>query len=267
MSVKGTNGLGEIFLFLLHAIEDSIIQNKKYSKNRIIEWTNDPDCIGDTLDLRNFFEKDNFSLINNERPEIKKNDNESFFIGKWARSKEVKIASNINLSPKLAYVAGLYLAEGTDHDKMIKMYISKVSSFNFSFTSTEDNSLNLVLSIIRKIIKENEIISTWKVKVGSQYFTELSTISNKLNVPMLRGGDKGQGKLRTIELSLAIKNWAIRVCPSMKKYENSFSHLEPTGSGVARIDFSSRSYYCKWLFPVFMYTLFSKIVEDPKNFT
>lgn len=75
----------------------------------------------------------------------------------------------------------------------------------------------------------------------------------------------GDGKLRTMEISLAIKNWALEVAPIMRSYEHRFSHVEPTGAGVARIDFTASSALCKWYFPLIMYTLFAQSVNDPTS--
>ena len=266
MSVQGTNGLGEIFLYILHSIEDSILNNCQKSKNDLIEWRGKPDAIGEKEKTIDFFTNHNYGKINGDRPKFSHSEDPKLVIGKWSRSKEVCISSVIQFTPKLAYVSGLYLAEGSDHDRMISMYNSKQTGLNFSFTSSEDNSLSIVISQIQNIIKNSPVISTWKVKVGSQYFTELVSMSNKLNVPMLRGGKKGQGKLKTVELSLAIKSWALEVCPTMEQFKDRFTHLEPTGAGVARIDFTSPSTYCKWLFPIFMSSVFSKVMPDPAHF-
>jgi hypothetical protein len=80
---------------------------------------------------------------------------------------------------------------------------------------------------------------------------------------MLRGGNSGDGKMRTMEISLAIKNWALGVITCMKEYEDKYSHVEPTGAGVPRIDFSASSSLCKWYFPLIMYTVFGKIIKNP----
>jgi hypothetical protein len=90
---------------------------------------------------------------------------------------------------------------------------------------------------------------------------------------MLRGGASGDGKLRTVEISLSIKQWGLDVAdapfegsePSLlhRHYADRYSHVEPTGAGVARIDFWASSSLCRWYFPLIMYTVFGTIIPDP----
>jgi hypothetical protein len=47
------------------------------------------------------------------------------------------------------------------------------------------------------------------------------------------------------------------------EYADRYSHVEPTGSGVARIDFWASSTLCRWYFPLLMHTVFGGIVADP----
>jgi hypothetical protein len=101
------------------------------------------------------------------------------------------------------------------------------------------------------------------VKVGSQYFPELVVIGLKNAVPMLRGGVSGDGKLRTVEISVAIKDWALGVAPSMLPYADKYSHVEPTGAGVARIDMWASPTLCRWFFPLLLYATFGATVTDP----
>lgn len=75
-----------------------------------------------------------------------------------------------------------------------------------------------------------------------------------------------------MEISLAIKEWALSVADTpivggqsllRQDYADCYSHVEPTGAGVARIDFAASSSLCRWYFPLLMYTVFSGIVADP----
>lgn len=84
---------------------------------------------------------------------------------------------------------------------------------------------------------------------------------------MLRGGSSGDGKLRTMEISIAIKDWALEVAPSMQPFAEKYSHVEPTGAGVPRIDFWASSALCRWYFPLVIYTTFGEnVVEPDKEF-
>jgi hypothetical protein len=152
------------------------------------------------------------------------------------------------------------------------MFGDRPGALGLGFTSSEGTSLELMLRTLRKLFAKDDCVDGWKVKVGSQYFPELVMTGLKHGVPMLRGGNSGDGKLRTIEISLSIKEWALNVAdaplngiPSMLRqdYAGRYSHVEPTGAGVARIDFWASSTLCRWYFPLLMYTVFSGIVADP----
>lgn len=164
----------------------------------------------------------------------------------------------------MCYVAGLYLAEGsTPKASLFSMFKNKAEKFSMGFTSTENESIELLLRALKRMFKAEDCVSTWKVKVGSQYFPELVVIGMKNGVPMLRSGNSGDGKMRTMEISLAIKQWALDVAPCLVEYADKYSHVEPTGAGVARIDFSASSSLCRWFFPVLMYTVFGEIYSSP----
>lgn len=80
---------------------------------------------------------------------------------------------------------------------------------------------------------------------------------------MLRSGESGDGKMRTMEISLAIKAWALEVAPCLTYYADKYSHVEPTGAGVARIDISASSALCRWFFPILMYAVFGELYSAP----
>ena len=90
-------------------------------------------------------------------------------------------------------------------------------------------------------------------------------IGLKNGVPMLRGGRSGDGKLRTMEISTALKPWALDTAPALIPFEDKFSHVEPTGAGLARLDFSASPTLCKWFFPLLMFATFGDTVEDPSE--
>ena len=124
---------------------------------------------------------------------------------------------------------------------------------------------------LRKIFPKEDCLDAWKVKVGSQYFPELVVTGLKHGVPMLRGGASGDGKLRTMEISLAIKEWALNIADAplngktsilRQDYADRYSHVEPTAR-VASIDFWASSTLCRWYFPLLMFTVFNGIITDP----
>jgi hypothetical protein len=161
----------------------------------------------------------------------------------------------------------LYLAEGTTPKSVLfQMFKSRPKGLALGFTSSENTSLALMLRALGNLFPQEQCLDAWKVKVGSQYFPELVVIGLKNAVPMLRGGNSGDGKLRTMEISLAVKEWALELADCIQPYADRFSHVEPTGAGVPRIDFWASSSLCRWYFPLIMYATFGNSVPDPTQF-
>jgi hypothetical protein len=270
----GLNGIGELFLKMMHEIEDSILQDRRLSSTGLVEWLDQPSSLGQNLDLFDFFTNNEYGKINNEHPiELEINGEE--IVGKWRRSKETNIRRNLRIDPLWCYISGLYLAEGTTpKEKFFKMFSTKPGSLALGFTSSEGPSLELMLRTLQKLFRRNDCLEGWKVKVGSQYFSELVVSGLKQGMPMLRGGASGDGKLRTMEISLEIKNWALEIADISlngkisilrNEYSDRYSHVEPTGAGVARIDFWASSTLCRWYFPLVMYTVFGGIILNPST--
>jgi len=269
--VGGLNGFGELFLKMLHEIEDSILRDSATSASGLVEWIGQPSQIGQILDLQQFFTTNAYGCIARQRPNWLAH-NAAYLKGQWPRSGETMLLRQLRIDPLWCYTSGLYLAEGTtDKAKLFRMFSESPGSLGLSFTSSEGTSIELMLRTLHRLFPIAECVDAWKVKVGSQYFPELVVTGLKHGVSMLRGGNSGDGKLRTMEISLAIKEWALAVADDplgqasllRQHYSNRFSHVEPTGSGVARIDFWCSSKLCRWYFPLLMYTVFGEIVADP----
>ena len=261
--LSGLNGFGELFLKIMHEIEQSIYDDSQFSMSGLIEWNGIPSAIGTEIDVVDFFKNNPYGSINKERPSFSKSGIE--LIGLWPRSNEVILNNKVRLDPLFCYVSGLYLAEGsTTKSELFAMYERRTKPMSLGFTSTENNSIELVLRTLKKMFRSENCLQYWKVKVGSQYFPELVVIGIKHGVPMMRGGKSGDGKLKTMEISLSIKNWALELAPCLMEYEDKYTHVEPTGAGIARIDFSASSSLCKWFFPMLMYTVFGETYEAPR---
>lgn len=262
--IGGLTGFNELFLKMLHEIEESIHKNTKISTQGLVSWIDVPSDIGESINIKNFFLSNNYGVIGGERPYLQKKG--IYLEGKWPRSKDITIKSEFIIDPLWCYVSGLYLAEGrTPKHLFFSMFERglKGEGLSLGFTSSENISIDLMLSALGKLFLEESCMDAWKIKVGSQYFPELVVIGLKNGVPMLRGGNSGDGKLRTMEISLALKDWALELAPSLKPYSDKYSHVEPTGAGLARIDFWSSSALCKWFFPLIMYAVFGRLVNDP----
>lgn len=269
--VGGVNGMGELFLKMLHEIEGSIENDSQVSLQGLIRWNDIPSKIGEVIDIADFFRYHNFGKQAGQRPNIEKGSwslfetSEPFLKGQWPRSKRISLSRTLRLDPLWCYTSGLYLAEGTtDKAVMFCMFSRGIGNkIGLGFTSSENTSLDLILRALQKLFPLGQCLDAWKVKVGSQYFPELVVTGLKNGVPMLRGGSSGDGKLRTMEISIAIKDWALKVAPSMLPFAEKYSHVEPTGAGVPRIDFWASSALCRWYFPLVIYTAFGKNVTDP----
>lgn len=270
--VGGLSGVGELFLKMLHEIEDSILRDVQQSSSSLVEWNNTPSLTGNVLDLKNFFGTHPYGIINLERPKSLVEDGDQL-VGQWRRSSVTTIARNLRLDPLWCYTSGLYLAEGTtDKNKLFAMCSQTPGALSLGFTSSEGTSIELMLRTLSRLVPMGACLDAWKVKVGSQYFPELVVNGLKNGVAMLRGGASGDGKLRTMEISLAVKQWALEVADAAlhgrqsmlsAQFADRYSHVEPTGSGVARIDFWASSTVCRWYFPILMYAVFGEIVTDP----
>jgi hypothetical protein len=270
--VGGVTGFGELFLKMLHEVESSTQQDEQTSTQGLIIWNDTPSKVGELIDVRNFFTSHPYGALGHTRPVI--TDGNTLFssgakdtlYGQWPRSKEIRLKATIRINPVWCYTAGLYLAEGTTgKDKMLAMYARSPNGFGLGFTSSENTSLELLLRSLQMLFQPEDCLDAWKVKVGSQYFPELVVIGLKNGVPMLRGGVSGDGKMRTMEISLAIRDWAIAVAPCLIPYSEKYSHVEPTGAGVARIDFWASSTLCRWYFPLLLYAVFGATITDPVN--
>ena len=269
----GLNGAGELFLKMMHEVEDSVLQDSKISSSGLVEWINQPSEVGEFLDLFDFFKSNPYGQINNSHPMELALLGDNQIVGKWRQSSETTLQRHLRLDPLWCYIAGLYLAEGTTpKEALFRMFRDRPGSMALGFTSSEGTSIELMLRTLRKLFPKEVCVDAWKVKVGSQYFPELVVTGLKFGMPMLRGGNSGDGKLRTMEISLAIKEWALHVADAplngrtsilRQDYAECYSHVEPTGAGVARIDFWASSTLCRWYFPLLMYTVFSGIVADP----
>lgn len=262
MHVGGLNGFGELFLKILHEIEESIYHDVQLSMQGLVEWRGKPSELGEKIDVRQFFSSSNYGTLAGERPSIWEEANLLF--GKWPRSKQVQMHRSMSIDPLFCYVSGLYLAEGTTpKSSMFSMFDKPVHGLNLGFTSSEGVSLDLIFRSLKKLFRIEDCVDAWKIKVGSQYFPELVVIGLKNGVPMLRGGVSGDGKLRTMEISIALKQWALEIAPALTPFQQKYSHVEPTGAGLARIDFWASSSLCKWYFPLLMYAAFGNHIKDP----
>ena len=265
-SVTGVTGFGELFLKILYEVEQSIADDSRLSPQGLVEWNDAPSSCGEVVDLMRFFRSGSLGQIGLQRPRIERREG-SYLVGRWPRSKRVYVAAQLRISPLWCYSSGLYLAEGTTaKSKLFSMYVRPESGFGLGFTASDNASVDIMLRALSTLFRKTDILTAWKVKVGSQYFPELAVIGMKNTVPMLRGGASGDGKLRTMEISLAIRDWALAVVPALTVFDERYSHVEPTGAGLPRVDFWASSALCKWYFPLVLYGTFGPTVDPLADF-
>lgn len=246
----------------MHEMEYSIYSDMRVSPSELIEWNATPSLVGKDVDIVDFFNNSPYAEIGGRRAVLHKEG--AVVHGKWRNSILYELKPSFKIDPLWCYVSGLYLAEGsTPKSNLFTMYHEKSTAFSFGFTSTENESIALIIRSLKKLFAPEVCVNMWKIKVGSQYFPELVVIGLKNGVPMLRGGKSGDGKVRSMEISLSVKRWALEVAPCLKEYEDKFSHVEPTGAGIPRIDFSASSSICRWYFPLLMYAVFGEKYPSP----
>ncbi len=269
--VGGLNGIGELFLKMFHDIEETLLLDAQASSSGLVEWSDTPSKVGRAIEVEDFFLHHEFGKIAGERPAFAEQEG-AYLRGQWRRSNEVLLSPSLRVTPLWCYTSGLYLAEGTTpKEALFSMYTARPSGFALGFTSSEGASIELVLRALRSLFAPQLCLESWKIKVGSQYFPELVVTGLKHGVPMLRGGRSGDGKLRTMEISLAVRSWALGIADLElnatsvlhQEYADRFTHVEPTGAGVARIDFSASSSLCRWYFPLLMFSVFSSFISKP----
>ena len=261
--VGGVTGFGELFLKMLHELENSILNDMQISHQGLIRWNDIPSNVGQVINIKEFFESNSYGQIGGERPKVEPQSSTTI-IGRWRRNDSTILRSTIRIDPLWCYTSGLYLAEGsTSKSIFFSMFQKKPRGFALGFTSSENTSLELILRALQKLFRPQDCLTAWKIKVGSQYFPELVVVGLKNAVPMIRGGESGDGKLRTIEISLAIKDWGLGVAPALVPFSDKYSHVEPTGAGVPRVDFWASATLCRWYFPLVMYATFGGIINDP----
>ncbi len=160
-----------------------------------------------------------------------------------------------DLGPLTSYAAGLYFAEGTS-DKQVLLHfhepICAGSSVALSFNSSENSSLTVFLGSLRECLGSvGGAISSWKVKVGSQYMYEMQVIGEFFQAPMVRQGPKGQGKSRSCVQAGLVRDWFLREFSALGGADVHFSHIEYTGAGVARVQVDCSSSPARLLFSLY----------------
>jgi len=159
-------------------------------------------------------------------------DADFFQIGK---SKKVKVVvrRKLKMTPFILLSAGIYLAEGDTKKDDFFVFENESVSLNVALTSSETDYIRAFIELLETV--GNNLVQSWKVKVGTKYQWETEELAQKLGVITLRGGEKGQGYVRTLELDKELKNWGLSNHPILKEYSELYHHSEITGVGIPRV--------------------------------
>jgi hypothetical protein len=87
------------------------------------------------------------------------------------------------------------------------------------------------------------------------------TVGNKMGVPLLRRGPKGQGAASGFEIVEAAKDWALKAMPSLRSVSSSFDHVEFTGAGIPRVDI-----FYDQVLAIYLFSIMRNLVLDPSEF-
>ena len=170
------------------------------------------------------------------------------------------------LSPILCLMLGYYLAEGSSSKSAYFTFRDKYEqSISLGFNSSEEDTLRVFFNGLDVLFPNSRtnIVTGWLVKIGSKYFPESITVSEKLGIPLTRRGPKGQGAAGSIEFTKTIRDWALDQFPLMKAWADKFLHIEFTGAGVPRVDIRCASFPAEFLAAVICDSLFlSESIEE-----
>jgi len=239
--LKGSNDFLPFLLYIIFICQVCII-NGKIEDSGIKFFENPRTYSKFRINLQQFLQKGENSIYFNKKNELKRyivRGNGDFLIIKKERGKSFEIRRTLCITPLFALFAGYYLAEGNSHDIIFdfwKGYVEKgFSSYSVGLTSSEKKFLLVTLDVLKSIFRNpKDYFNSWKIKFGCQYFPETIALGERLGIPFIRGGKKGQGKFRSIEISKYVGKWGSEEFPFLNEYYTLFSHIEATGTGVGR---------------------------------
>jgi hypothetical protein len=178
-------------------------------------------------------------------------------------SESFEVPKVIGLTPLVCLFAGLYLAEGaTPKSKLFHYSDERVGGLGVALTASEDDTLSVCMnSISSLVVSDFGKVQAWRLKIGAKYFPEAATVGNKIGVPVLRRGPKGQGAASAFELVEAVSEWARKAMPSLEGVSKRFDHLEYTGAGIPRVDI----FYDDSI-AVFLFSIMRNLIINPSEF-
>lgn len=255
-----SNYFGELFLHIVEGIQDSVVENTSTVTEEgevWIEWNHPPkESYGFGLDTESFIEQSEYTKYitgtgNERRYRIIDRAEDSIVLRKYGVSDEYSftVPTILDITPEIAFGAGLYFAEGDSPKERIagsrelEPYYDEPGSsgkLSLGFNSSTNPPMHITFSVMEELFPnfKSEVMSRWKLKIGSAYEPETIAVAEKLGMTFLRKGDLGQGTSRAFALGQSLIPWALSVLPTLEPYAEFFTHIEPTGAGIPRIDLS-----------------------------
>ena len=233
-----------LWLNIEHIIVDNIVNNIPVSENEEFVFYRKPHESEYFLDVEKYAKSIKWkNKISIGRYAVKKLQ-ETIVLSRSKRA-EIQLEKSFPLSSLSCLVSGLYLAEGSTKKDYFFLFEAEQVTLNVSLTHTDPVNIEAFCKFLEYM--GTNLIVSWKVKVGTKYAWEVEQLAQRYGVVTLRGGEKGQGYLRTSELDYETKNWAISHVKYLGNYSELFHHTEITGVGVPRIDISSNSVLSHYL--------------------
>lgn len=270
LDVEGLSPFRPIFLRMIEDVFNSIEKNISQiciegSSRPWIVWEGPPHSYGKcTVSTEDYVKKgESACYISSGK---KKRYNVSRLDGKIRLFKikrySFEIPETLTFSPLICAFIGLYLAEGnTTKSKIFKFFKEQTNGLGLGFTGSENTTISICINAMKQLFNGKQGgIDYWRTKVGSKYFAETVTISNKIGSPVLRRGLLGQGASSGFEVAEALKKWALATIPSLVQFENRFDHIEYTGAGIPRVDIFYPNSAA-----VYAFAIMRDFIEEPEN--
>jgi hypothetical protein len=163
---------------------------------------------------------------------VSKSSEDKIDVRKSSR-KAVKLNASLPLTPLIFLMSGIYLAEGDTKKDYLFVFESQQVPITVALTSSEAEYVEGFTRFAEAL--GNDLVQSWKVKVGFKYWWETEQLAQARGSILLSSGSKGQGYVRTLEVSDALQTWALRYVPDLAKYADKYHHAEVTGVGIPRV--------------------------------
>ncbi len=261
VNISNSRWLLPLVLRIIEDINDSLSLNEQQiSENGqvILDWGTRPSIISFfRVNLSNFLRISDtcrwYSSSGEERRYPFTESDDHLIIGSKAFS--FRTSKYVDIGPITSYASGLYLAEGTTNKHIILHFNEEGlagAKVALSFNSSENSSLAVFLRSLHECLGiAGEALTSWKIKVGSQYMYEMQVLGEKMQSPMVRKGPKGQGKSKSVVHAGLLRDWAMKEFEELSLAGDKFSHIEYTGAGVPRVQVNCSSTPARFIFALY----------------